>query len=123
VDEDQAAPESVASKLIVIYSNSKKPIHFCKDCKLFCEGVNAATAKPSGLFNHNLAFGLILAFGFILVFGLNLAFGRNLAFSLNLAFGLITAIGHNLAFGFTMAFDLIMAFGLFSFGLSELAAL
>jgi hypothetical protein len=152
-DEDQATPQSITSKLIVIYSNSKISIHFCKDCELCCEGVNAAMARPNGLFNHNLAFGLILAFGFMLAFGLNfafgrnltfslitafghnlafyltmafgliMAFGRNLAFSLDLVFGLITAFGHNLAFGLTMTFGLIMVFSLFSFGSSALAAL
>jgi hypothetical protein len=86
-------------------------------------------------FGHNLAFDLFMAFGLNLAFGRNLVFCHNLAFGLtmafglimafcrNLAFSLITAFGHNLAFGITMAFGLIMVFGLFSFGLSALAAL
>jgi hypothetical protein len=53
-DEDQAAPQSVASKLIVIYCYSRISLHFCKDCKIFCDGVNAATTKPNGLFGLNL---------------------------------------------------------------------
>jgi hypothetical protein len=93
-DEDQAAPQSVASKLIFIYSNSKISLPFCKDCKIFCEGVNAATAKSNSLFGHSLAFGLTMAFGLIM------------AFCRNLTFGLIMAFRHNVAFGLTMALPL-----------------
>jgi hypothetical protein len=76
VDKDQAALQSVATKLIVEYS--KISFHFCKDCRIFCEGVkgtisissNSGSVCPSGhnfasgvAFDHNLAFSLILAFG------------------------------------------------------------
>jgi hypothetical protein len=37
-DGDQAAPHSNASKLIVIYCNSKISLHFHDDCGTFCEG-------------------------------------------------------------------------------------
>mgnify|MGYP000883397652 CR=1 FL=1 len=36
VDKDQAALQSVATKLIIEYS--KISFHFCKDCRIFCEG-------------------------------------------------------------------------------------
>jgi hypothetical protein len=56
--------------LIIFYCNSKISLHFCKDCKIFCEGVKgsgvveqnlplplisttAAAAKPNGLICHN----------------------------------------------------------------------
>jgi hypothetical protein len=46
---------TVNSTLIVGYCHSKIPLVFCKDCKIFCEGVKAATAKLNGL----VGFGFI----------------------------------------------------------------
>jgi hypothetical protein len=41
--------------LIVEYHHSKILHVFCKDCKIFCEGVKAATAKLNGL----ISFGFV----------------------------------------------------------------
>jgi hypothetical protein len=54
VDGDQAAHKSAASKLIVIYCNSKISLHLSKFCNIFCEGVKAATAKSNGLVGYGL---------------------------------------------------------------------
>jgi hypothetical protein len=141
------------SGLIVASIKSKTSFHFCKDCRIFYEGeweckviintnngnnnnhAEAVELTIIGLVDHNLAFGRNMAIGLNLAFGRNLAFslimafGHSLAFDLIMAFGQIMAFGHNLAFGritafgHNLAFSLIMAFGLFSFGLSALAAL
>jgi hypothetical protein len=72
-DGDQAAPQTNASKLIVIYCNSKISLHFREDGKILCEGVKvnsiveqnlplpsiltiaaaAAASKPNGLIGCN----------------------------------------------------------------------
>jgi hypothetical protein len=63
---------------------SETSFHFCKDCRIFCEGGKEAIINA---INRNnlplLAFGLSMAFGRNLAFGLNLAIGLNMAFSLN----------------------------------------
>ncbi len=83
-----------SSKLIVMYSEIS--FHFCKDCRIFCEGVKEAIIntinRNNMAFGHNTAFGS--AFGHNMAFGLS--FGHDAAFGL--AFGhnklLITAFGH-----------------------------
>jgi hypothetical protein len=53
-DGDQAAPQSNAFKLIVIYCNSKISLHFRKDCEIFCEG-----KKVNGVVKQNLPLSLM----------------------------------------------------------------
>jgi hypothetical protein len=91
------------SQLIVKSKYSKISLHFCKDCRIFCEGEwkkriikKDGKAIINAINRNNLP---LLAFGRNLAFGLSMAFGRNLAFSLNLAFGLIMAFGLTMAFG------------------------
>jgi hypothetical protein len=74
-----------SSKLIVMYS--KISFHFCKDCRIFCEGVKEAIIDTIN--RNNMAFGHNMAFGS--AFGHKMAFGP--AFGHNAAFGL--AFGHN----------------------------
>jgi hypothetical protein len=91
------------SQLIVESKYSKISLHFCKDCRIFCEGEwrkriikKDGEAIINAMNRNNLP---LLAFGRNFAFGLSMAFGHNLAFGLNLAFSLI------MAFGLTMAFS------------------
>jgi hypothetical protein len=104
-----------SSQLIVMYSEIS--FHFCKNCRIFCEGVKEAIIdtinRNNMAFGHNMAFGP--ASGHNLAFGLTTAFGHNLAFGLTMAFGRNLAFGLNLPFGLAMAFGLVMAFSLNDF--------
>ncbi len=113
-----------SSKLIVGCDNSEISFHFCKDCRIFREGVKDSSIgiiSNNGIDGRTMAFGrLLLAVGLIMPSGCKLAFGHIMAFGRNLAFGRIMAFGRNMAFGRIMAFsrncneliELIMAFGL-----------
>jgi hypothetical protein len=52
-DGDQIAPQRAASKLIVIYRNSKISLHFCKDCGIFCEGEWEQSQQLTQIFDNN----------------------------------------------------------------------
>jgi hypothetical protein len=92
------------SQLIVESKYSKITLHFCKDCRIFCEGeyMKQIIKKDGKAIINTINRNKLppLAFGRNLAFGLSTVFDRNLVFSLNLAFGLA------MAFSITMVFDL-----------------
>jgi hypothetical protein len=54
-DKDQAAPTNHSHQLIVAFKYSKISLHFCKDCRIFCEGAKAARTNSNG----SVGFGLV----------------------------------------------------------------
>jgi hypothetical protein len=53
MDGDRIAPQRAASKLIVIYGNSKISLHFRKDCGIFCEGEWEQSQQLTRIFDND----------------------------------------------------------------------